>query len=67
MNSSPAQERMNSPININNYINIYTSKSPPKKQGAVNFSQPSSLHINSTPVVKKPMSNNYGGHVNASY
>lgn len=54
---------MNSPININNYINIYTSKSPPKKQ-PISFTAPN-LHMNNTPPVKKAMPNI--GQVNASY
>ena len=44
------QERMNSPININNYINIYTSKSPPKKT-PISFTNPG-FGGNSTPARK---------------
>ena len=52
------QTRMNSPININNYINIYTAKSPQKGPQI-------SLTANHTDSTKKPGS--YVNHINHSY
>ena len=61
---SPAQERMNSPININNYINIYTSKSPPKK-APISFTAPG--FIGNTTPVRKSGGNPFPAPTNASY
>lgn len=59
---APAPERMGSPININNYINIYTSKSPARTP-QLNYSSPT--NGNGQNQGKKPIS--FGGAGGAGY
>jgi hypothetical protein len=72
---STAQDRINSPININNYINIYTAKNSQQKGPQISFTNPNPNGLNQgySSGYRPPLMGGYANHsydkslVNSSY